>query len=341
MGSSEVDKCSHSTRHVPEERIGNAVVALVSVVVPCFNGAQYLPSLAVNLTAARSEAHEIIFVDDGSVDGSAELFAELMPDAIIIRQKNAGVSAARNTGVLAATGDFVQLLDADDEILPGKLSQQAAFAIKNNCDVVYSDWQMVVVTGQQVIFEPIQSKSMPAEPVEALLSGWWVPPHAYLIRRSSYLEVGGSDTRIINAQDYDLVLRLAISGKKFGHLRGFFSKYYRYEHVTSLARGPRRQYWRDYEIATENAISIMKALGDFTPTRRLAAARKMHVVARSVYALDPDWFESLVGKIYTIYPKFLPTQPRLYALVARLLGLRQAEWLAHRLRNSRQYLRSK
>lgn len=96
----------------------------------------------------------------------------------------------------------------------------------------------------------------------------------------------------------------------------------------------------DYETSTEKAIGIVTAQGQFTPSRRMAAARKMHVIARSVYGLDQDWFDRIIARIYAIYPDFCPTQPRLYSIAARLLGLKGAERIAYQVRNVRRSLKS-
>jgi glycosyltransferase involved in cell wall biosynthesis len=300
----------------------------VSIIVPCYNGRNYIRGLAEALTTVRKETFEVIFVDDGSTDGTAEIFGELMPDSIVLRQANSGVANARNTGARAARGEFLQLLDADDIIRPGKLYTQAAFAKKGDLDVVYSGWQMVVVDGKRRTREPACDRPMPCEPVAALLGGWWVPPHAYLVRRSAYWDVGGSDPTLVNAQDFDVILRMAIANKKFAHMPGCFADYYRYEKATSLARGPREQYWTDYERATDKAISLLGNQGALSSERRTAAAQKFHAVARNVYSFDKARFNTLIQKITELDPFFQPQGSSGYRIAARLLGLQKAEEFA-------------
>lgn len=304
----------------------------VSIIIPCYNGRAHLPRLAQNLTALRTEAAELIFVDDGSTDGSVELCRELMPDATILRQTHAGVAAARNTGARDARGDFVQLLDVDDAIQPDKMRAQAAYAVEQGLDVVYSGWQIVVVDGDQVTREPVCDGAMPCEPVAALLAGWWVPPHAYLIRRSAYWEIGGSDSSLVNAQDFDLVLRLAIAGKKFGHQASHLADYYRYLRQSSLARGPRKQYWSDYEKAVAKALHLLREQGALTPEREKAAAKKLHSIARSVYSIDRNWFRRVMQLTLELDPVFEPTGTMIYRMAVKWLGWERAEALAFRTR---------
>jgi len=297
----------------------------VSIIIPCFNGARYLAGLATCLATVKLEAREIIFVDDGSTDSSGDLFVDLVPKARVVRQINCGVASARNAGAAAAQGEFLQFLDADDVILPGKLDAQASYASRCGMDVLYSGWQMVVVDGQRVNRELVCDQLMPCEPVAALLSGWWVPPHAYLIRRSAYVAVGGSDASLVNAQDYDLLVRMAIAGCTFGHMPGHYCDYYRYLEATSLARGPRRQYWSDYEKAVENAIALLERSDGFDDARRMAAAQKLHSIARSVYSIDRVWFDRVVQRIHEIAPGFVPVGTLSYKTAVRVLGMSNAE----------------
>ncbi len=100
------------------------------VVMPLYNKYAYVEE-SIRSVLAQTELHELIVVDDGSTDGSVERVEELArKDARIrlLRQPNAGVSAARNRGVQASSADYVAFLDADDLYLPGFLEQIAMLA---------------------------------------------------------------------------------------------------------------------------------------------------------------------------------------------------------------------
>lgn len=111
---------------------------LISMIVPVFNAKPYLKRCVDSLRKQTHTELEILLVDDGSADGSAELCDNLTLEDSRIRvfhQKNAGVSAARNTGLEMAEGDFVSFVDADDWIEEDMLSHLLLLLEKEQADV--------------------------------------------------------------------------------------------------------------------------------------------------------------------------------------------------------------
>lgn len=97
---------------------------LVSVVIPNYNYARYLPEAIESVLAQTHKNVEVIVVDDGSTDDSKAVLASFGDRIRTIFQQNQGVSAARNRGVAESNGDFLAFLDADDAFLPSKLEKQ-------------------------------------------------------------------------------------------------------------------------------------------------------------------------------------------------------------------------
>jgi glycosyltransferase involved in cell wall biosynthesis len=117
----------------------------VTVVIPCFNQGRYLAEAIGSARLAYTGPLEVIIVDDGSTDPKTERWlreAESMGDYVkVVRQKNHGLSGARNAGLRVASGDFVQFLDSDDLIIPGKLDVQVAhFATSPFLDISVSNF---------------------------------------------------------------------------------------------------------------------------------------------------------------------------------------------------------
>ena len=311
---------------------------LASIIIPCYNGSRYLPQLTASLKpilAAYPGRYEIIFVDDGSQDNSAELMRELLPEAIIIRQPNRGLSAARNAGIAHAQGEFLQLLDADDTIEPNKLEIQAAAAQAESADVVYSDWRLLTVNGANISTETFAPAHAPNEMIEALLTDWYVPPVGYLFRRSTYLEIGGCDENIKVWEDFDLFLRLALAGKKHCYAPGILSNYYRFLEIKSLARRDPTAGARSREKIILKTVATLEKTSQLTQPRSKAAARSLFGVMRTAGINDPTWLRQIAAKIYELDPGFKPSGSGSYKILATLFGLVLAERIAQKLRSQK------
>ena len=95
----------------------------VSIVIPCYNQAQYLPDAIESALAQTIPAHEVIVVDDGSTVGNVAAIVKKYKGVKLIRQENGGASSARNAGIAAATGTWIATLDADDRLDPAYIEQ--------------------------------------------------------------------------------------------------------------------------------------------------------------------------------------------------------------------------
>src|SRR5690348_10269988 len=96
----------------------------VSVVIPAFNAAEYIGQAIDSVLAQTHQPIEIIVVDDGSTDQTAQIAAAYPAPVRVLRKPNGGPASARNMGIAAATGSWIALLDADDRWLANKLERQ-------------------------------------------------------------------------------------------------------------------------------------------------------------------------------------------------------------------------
>jgi len=112
----------------------------IDVVVPAYNSQRYIAEALESVAAQTSPAAEVIVVDDGSADGTADIAEQL--GATVIRQANQGVSRARNVGIRAASQPWVAFLDADDCWLPEKLALQwSALQACPKAGFAFGDWE--------------------------------------------------------------------------------------------------------------------------------------------------------------------------------------------------------
>lgn len=123
----------------------------LSIIVPVYGVAKYLPKCVDSLLAQDISDYEIILVDDGSTDECPQIcdqYAEQYSNIKVIHQANAGLSAARNTGIAAATGDYIMFVDSDDYLQPNVLGALMEQVRRDNLDVLRFRYQNVRESGE-------------------------------------------------------------------------------------------------------------------------------------------------------------------------------------------------
>src|SRR5262245_22208193 len=184
----------------------------VSVVVPAFNAERFLERALLSALRQTHPPLEVIVVNDGSRDGTAGVARSLGEPVIVIDRENRGLSVARNTGILAARGDLIAFLDADDSWQPRKLERQLELLARNPATLAcFTATEYTTAAG-----EPRGQSVAPRHPdlVEDLLLHSCVigPPSAGLFRREVFETIGLFDPRLSQCSDWDLWLRLAERG---------------------------------------------------------------------------------------------------------------------------------
>lgn len=175
----------------------------ISVVIPSYNAGALLGEALDSVLSQSRPAHEIIVVDDGSTDNTAAIVREYGDAVRYIWQQNQGQAVARNTGIAAATGDWVALLDSDDVFLPDRL-RRAAETVEANprLMVVYSALDYYYADGSRRFFPAFPARDL----WPALRYRSPILPSTTTIRRSALLAVGGFRKAVI--EDWDLWFRL-------------------------------------------------------------------------------------------------------------------------------------
>lgn len=185
--------------------------SLISVMIGVFNAAPYIGEAIDSVLSQDYEPIELIVVDDGSTDGSAEVVRGY-PDVRLVRQENGGNGAARNRAVQEATGAFYAFLDADDRFTPGKLTlQQAALGAEPALDMVFGHVREFL--SPDLDEEARQTIRPPApEPMP------WTAPNLMLIRRDSFHRVGPFTTEVRVGVTVDWFARASEAGLRYSIL---------------------------------------------------------------------------------------------------------------------------
>ena len=176
----------------------------ITVVIPAYNGARWIAQAIDSALAQSAPPHEIVVVDDGSEDSTADI-ARSRPGVRVIPQARQGTAAARNRGIHEAAGDWIALLDQDDYFLPDKLLRQRQILEQHPGAVAaYSGLRKLVAGGPTA-----DVKATPPQRLwPALRCRSLITPSTLLVSKEALDAVGGFDPAVRMVSDWDFAFRL-------------------------------------------------------------------------------------------------------------------------------------
>ncbi len=276
---------------------------LVSVVIPCYGQAHHLAGAVASALAQTHRPIEVIVVDDGSPDDVAGALVSFGTSVSLVRQANQGVSAARNAGVGASSGQYVVFLDADDELSDDAVARRLAImTARPEVGLVVGHHREMDVEGHLLARVP-EHRSLPPDPFYAMVARSF-PPVGWMVRRDVFDACGGFDVELANCEDWDLSIRIA-ADHDVGY-DGLSSQRYRVDPTSASAnlgahfRASRRMLTKNRPLATNR--------------RRYAAARWLAGFYQARFLLGrirmlPTWTErsraayhsTLVAPTFALY----------------------------------------
>ncbi|KKO46813.1 hypothetical protein WG68_02380 [Arsukibacterium ikkense] len=192
---------------------------LFSIVIPSYNRAHSLANAIDSVLAQSISDFEVLIVDDGSVDHTADLIAAVQDSRVrYIKQANGGATKARNKGITAARGRYIAFLDSDDTFLPRHLEQSLPVLQASEKNCVYS--QVIVERGNNVRFlKPARAIKQHENISDYLLCYKGFVPTITLVLPSALANSVLYDENIGYGDDIDFAIRLAAHGGRFVMLK--------------------------------------------------------------------------------------------------------------------------
>lgn len=191
-------------------------MAQVSIVIPAYNQAHYLPAAIRSARAQTFQDTEIIVVDDGSTDDTATVVAQFGDHVHYIYQENQGLAGARNTGIQQASGEFIALLDSDDEWHPAFLQHVFGVARREPAAVLYYTGAQSIDAGGRDLPQILGNQLVaPEEMYWTLLRSNFLIPSSVVLRTPAIVDAGLFDPAFRRCQDWELWLRLLRAGHTF------------------------------------------------------------------------------------------------------------------------------
>jgi len=310
----------------------------LSVIIPCFNAQNFIKDALESVISQRIADIEIIVVDDGSTDASAEIVRTNFPTVRLIKTINQGPSKARNLGTKQSNGRLIQYLDADDLLGPRKLNVQIQALNESKADVAYGPWQRLSLMQNGEYSKGSLNDRNLINPEIDLFTDFWSPTCSYLFRRSIVERIGGWNEGLPFIQDARFVLDCALKGAEFIYCNGGVS-YYREPSENSVSRKDPVGFNRDI---FRNALEIQDYWirhNGINANRRAALLEVFGYVARSTFAKDTPIFEATLKELKKLSPRYIPKKPKHLRLASQIIGYRAAEKLAFFYRRVRSIFR--
>jgi glycosyltransferase involved in cell wall biosynthesis len=290
----------------------------VSILIPCHNADRWIAQ-AIDSALNQTYPHkEVIVVDDGSTDRSLEVIQSFGNRIRWESQPNQGGNVARNRLLALSTGDWLQYLDADDYLLPDKITQQIDYLSQvPNADVIYSPSVMEFYherSRQEVL--PIPT---PHDPF-ILLARWYLPQTGSPIwKRQAIVDVGGWKADQPCCQEHELYLRLLIAGSV-----------YRQWSENTVCKKDRSEVFRQRLLILDQAETFLQQTHCLTQIRQNAINQARFECARMVWLFNPAWANQIITQVkHSGF--FIPSglsAPYSYRLTYQIFGFAIAESIA-------------
>jgi glycosyltransferase involved in cell wall biosynthesis len=330
------------------------MVDLVSIIVPAFNSGEYIENTIESVIQQTYSNIEIIIVDDGSTDDTVTRAKNKLKISgkkwqVLSLGENRGPSAARNAGCAAASGSWLQFLDSDDLLMPGKIEIEMEVAADQDqrTAVVYSPWGWgFFENGQMQWLGPTKRPFIAEKHPIMCLTGCRPLLGSSIVRRSALQEIGGFDEGLRFWECEEINVRLARVGS-FLPAPSVGPQYlWRLRPDEIYIGGPGSRY-NSTAVALGWITEAVKAagghpLGDLglSDDDRLLFLRDCTLWGRLIFSQDRAAFREYLRQARILDQNIIPTYPGYISALSRLLGYEAAETVAKLTRQPKVWVRS-
>ena len=238
----------------------------ISVVIPTFNRLIYLERAIKSVLNQTISVNEIIIVDDGSDDGTSEFVHSNYPNIKYIFQSNSGVSAARNTGIKAASSNWIAFLDSDDAWVTNKIQKQIT-ELELNPEMNFCHSNEIWIRNGREIKQKNTHKKFGGFIFDKCLDKCRISPSTVICRKSLLIKLNGFDEDLAICEDYDLWLRITSNNPVIYIEKPLIIKYGGHQdqlsrnsegiesyHIKSLEKLLKQDFPSEHRIAMENML---------------------------------------------------------------------------------------
>jgi len=305
---------------------------LVSIIIPAYNAAATLPGTIQSALIQEDDSFklEIIVVNDGSTDQSRVILENYCKTCKIITTENHGVSAARTIGLEHAEGDYIQYLDSDDLLMPGKIKQQLNALIDSQADIAYGDWQKFTQEGEEITITETITKQIGTDTELDIFNNFWCPPAVLLFSRKITNQLTWK-TNLPVIQDARYLLDAASIGK-FVYVPGVQAQY-RILQSKSLSQRDSLAFVTDCFVNTGEIYERWKDELAENPDKKQALINSLRYCITEFSIAKSKLFDKAIDLLLKIAPGYVPAEPALHHSISKLIGFKNAEKLAAIKRN--------
>jgi|CZKI01.1.fsa_nt_gi glycosyltransferase involved in cell wall biosynthesis len=310
---------------------------LVSIIIPCFNAEHWVSAAIESALGQTWRETEVIAINDGSSDGSPAVLRRYVgPRVQVIDRPNRGAAAARNAGMRAAKGEFIQFLDADDLLTPAKIASQVAL-LGPKGDGVVGTARWARFQGDSAMAKEEADSPLFADlaPIDFLLlhtaGGYMMHPAAWLVPSAVARAAGPWDETLSLNDDGEYFARVALAAQGIVHAPDSLTLYRSHVPGSLSGRRDRRSLgslYRSCELVAKHL-----AAAEDSPRVRLALADYFQRLAYEVYPEAPGLSRRAEARARELGGSALrPPMGRRQAWLARIVGWRLARRAACFLR---------